>query len=193
MRLALAEESLEDAYLYLSDDASYWRLWQRELSRNPKLRKTVKHCFPRMGDWDCAHCSKLNFSRNDLCFFCGTKNSMAEAEAEAARAAFPNDEGSQFYAQREARAARQPEAGLTENEPKPCAYYKWLERSGEAEFLPNWVYYNKGGGGNGESVGGGDGAGSGDGGGGWSWDSGLEEQACEYGGGSDSSVDFDSG
>jgi hypothetical protein len=103
-RLMLLEVSLEDTYLSFSDDAACWQRWQRELSRNPKLRKTVKRCFPRMGDWDCTYCEALNFSRNDLCFVCGKRNAIADAESKAAWKAHPNDEEAHFRAVCQARA-----------------------------------------------------------------------------------------
>ena len=180
MRLALAEESLEEVYLSLSDDAANWQLWQRELSRNPELRKAVKFCFPRMGDWDCIYCHVLNFSRNDLCFVCGKRNVMADAEAREAWEAHPNDEGSQFRAQCKALAARQPEPDLAGDRPKSCAYYEWLQETGEGECLPNWTYYDRGGNSAGDAGGGGGGAVGGDkpvyaSGAFGSWEQGLEE------------------
>ena len=110
---------------------------------------------------------------------------MADAEAKAAWVAYPNDEESQFRAQVRARAARQPEPDrAAEVEPKQCAYYKWLQGTGEGDYIPNWVYY--GGGGSGDGNGG-----SGGGGGGGSEADGLEKHACEYGCVSDGSADSD--
>ena len=90
---------------------------------------------------------------------------------------------SQLRAQYQARAARQSETDQADDTPNSCAYYKWRQEAGEGDYVPSkWVH--NGGGDGGFLWGGGGGEGEGEGGG---W----EDQACEYGGVSDGSADFD--
>ncbi len=114
---------------------------------------------------------------------------MADEEARKAWEAHPNDVGSQFFAQQKARAARQPEPDPTEDQPKSCAYYKWLQENEESAYpRPNWTYYD-GGCGSGKDGGGGSGVGGGKEGVG----GGLDEPDGYEGSGSGGSSDFECG